>query len=112
MIAHIGLLAEEQVTDLAGGPDLEDLIDSDNEYFEANLNLTWDFTGPHPVVPYAGLGVSYGHSSFSVLGYERDDDEFAANVLAGIRIRNRFYVEAKQQAGGAEMFVLSAGVRF
>ena len=107
----------EDIDDLFGGRlplpvDLGDLVDIDREYFEANLNLTWDVTGPHAVVPYAGLGANYARSSTSYFGFDRDEDDFGANVLAGIRIKDRFYVEAKQEAGGAEMFVLSAGVRF
>jgi hypothetical protein len=92
--------------------DLDELVDIEEEYFEANLNLTWDFTGPRAVVPYAGLGAFYGRRETSFFGFDRDEDDFGANVLAGIRIKDRFYVEAKQEAGGAEMFVLSAGVRF
>jgi opacity protein-like surface antigen len=82
------------------------------EYWETNLNLTWDFTADHPVVPYAGVGVTYGRAKASFARFDTDDGDVGANVLAGIRIQRRFYVEAKQEAGGGELFVLTVGVRF
>ena len=104
--------------------DLEDLFpgdfhlpfdfrpDTDVEYWEANLNLTWDFTTDLAVIPYAGVGVNYGRSKASFAGFHVDDGDVGANVLAGVRIKRRFYVEAKQEAGGGELFVLTVGVRF
>jgi hypothetical protein len=86
--------------------------DTEIEYWEANLNLTWDFTTERVVIPYAGIGVNYGRSRVSVLGFDSDESDVGANVLAGIRIHRRFYVEAKQEAGGGELFVLTVGVRF
>lgn len=86
--------------------------DTEVEYWEANLNLTWDFTTERTVIPYAGVGVNYGHSRVSAFGFDSDDSDVGANVLAGIRIRQRFYVEAKQEAGGGDLFVLTVGVRF
>ena len=104
--------------------DLEDLLpdefvppvdlspDIDVGYWEANLNLTWDFTTDRAVIPYAGVGINYAQSRASVLGIDSDESDVGANVLAGVRIRERFYVEAKQEAGGGELFVLTLGVRF
>jgi len=86
--------------------------DTNVEYWEANLNLTWDFTSDRAVVPYAGVGVNYGHSKVSAFGFDSDESDVGANVLAGVRIKQRFYVEAKQEAGGGELFVLTVGVRF
>jgi opacity protein-like surface antigen len=86
--------------------------DTEVEYWEANLNLTWDFTTDRAVIPYAGVGVNYAHSRASAFGFDSDESEVGANVLAGMRIRERFYVEAKQEAGGGELFVLTVGVRF
>ena len=86
--------------------------DSNVEYWEANLNLTWDFTADRVVIPYAGVGVNYGHSRVSVFGFDSDDSDVGANVLAGVRIKQRFYVEAKKEAGGGDLFVLTVGVRF
>ena len=86
--------------------------DTEVEYWEANLNLTWDFTTSGAVIPYAGVGVNYAHSSASAFGFDSDESDVGANVLAGMRIRERFYVEAKQEAGGGELFVLTVGVRF
>jgi outer membrane protein W len=86
--------------------------DTEIEYWEANLDLTWDFTTDRAVIPYAGVGLNYAHSRASVLGFDSDESDVGANVLAGIRIRERFYVEAKQEAGGGELFVLTVGVRF
>jgi hypothetical protein len=86
--------------------------DTEVEYWEANLNLTWDFTTDRPVIPYAGVGVNYAHSRASAFGFDSDESDVGANVLAGIRIKERFYVEAKREAGGGELFVLTAGVRF
>jgi hypothetical protein len=86
--------------------------DTDVDYWEANLNLTWDFSADRVVVPYAGVGVNYGHSRTSAFGFESDQDDVGANVLAGVRIQRRFYVEAKREAGGGELFVLTVGVRF
>jgi hypothetical protein len=86
--------------------------DVEREYWEANLNLTWDFAGGGTVIPYAGVGVSYAHASVNAFGIEDDEDDVGANVLAGVRIARRFFVEAKREAGGGELFVLSAGVRF
>jgi opacity protein-like surface antigen len=85
---------------------------TDVEYWEANLNLTWDFTTDRAVVPYAGVGVNYAHSRTSAFGFDSDENDVGANVLAGVRIQRRFYVEAKQEAGGGELFVLTVGVRF
>ena len=82
------------------------------KYWEANLNLTWDFTRGGAVVPYAGLGAVYSRAETEYLGFSTDEDDFGANVLAGIRIRERVFVEAKKEAGGAELFALSVGVRF
>jgi hypothetical protein len=48
----------------------------------------------------------------SAFGFDSDHSDVGANVLAGMRIRQRFYVEAKQEAGGGELFVLTVGVRF
>ena len=95
--------------------DLEEILDlatPERTYWEANLNLTWDFTRGGAVIPYAGLGANYGRLETELLGFTSDEDDFGANVLAGMRIKDRFYVEAKQEFGGGEMFVLSAGVRF
>ena len=89
-----------------------DLATPEKTYWEANLNLTWDFTHGGAVVPYAGLGGNYSRLETTLLGFTRDEDDFGANVLAGLRIQDRFYVEAKQEFGGGEMFVLTAGVRF
>ena len=86
--------------------------DTEVEYWEANLNLTWDFTTDRAVIPYAGVGVNYGRASASLRGSTSDEGDVGANVLAGVRIQRRFYVEAKQEAGGGELFVLTVGVRF
>jgi hypothetical protein len=86
--------------------------DTEVEYWEANLNLTWDFTNDRLVIPYAGVGVNYAHARVSAFGFDSDESDVGANVLAGIRIRDRFYVEAKTEAGGGELFVVTAGVRF
>ena len=107
--------AIEELEELLGGVELpfpEGLFDTDTEYWEANLNLTWDFTTGRPVVPYAGVGLNYAHARVTAFGFEEDEGEVGANVLAGVRIRERFYVEAKREAGGGEMFVLTVGVRF
>jgi opacity protein-like surface antigen len=105
----------EDFRDLFGDVDLPfpafDL-DTDVEYWEANVNLTWDFTTDRAVIPYAGVGVNYGRAKSSAFGFESDEDDMGANVLAGVRIKRRFYVEAKQEAGGGELFVLTLGVRF
>ena len=87
-------------------------LDFEIRYWEANLNLTWDFTDERAMVPYAGVGVNYGRSRSSALGFHSDQSDVGANVLAGVRIEQRFYVEAKKEAGGGKLFVLTAGVRF
>jgi hypothetical protein len=86
--------------------------DTDVEYWEANLNLTWDFTTERTVIPYAGVGINYARAQASAFGFDTDDSDVGANVLAGVRIARRFYIEAKQEAGGGELFVLTIGVRF
>jgi outer membrane protein W len=86
--------------------------DTDVEYWEANLNLTWDFTSERTVIPYAGVGINYAHATASAFGFDTDDSDIGANVLAGVRIARRFYVEAKREAGGGELFVLTVGLRF
>ena len=86
--------------------------ETDVEYWEANLNLTWDFTSERTVIPYAGVGINYARVKVSAFGFDTDESDVGANVLAGIRIARRFYVEAKQEAGGGELFVLTVGVRF
>ena len=104
-----------QLEKLVGGIDVPfDLArDSDVQYWEANLNLTWDFTAAKTaVIPYAGVGINYSRASVSAFGFETDESDVGANVLAGVRIARRFYVEAKREAGGGELFVLSVGVRF
>jgi hypothetical protein len=88
------------------------LPDTDVSYWEANLNLTWDFTNAATVVPYAGAGVNYARAKVSAFGFSTDESDIGANVLAGMRIQNRFYMEAKYEAGGGELFVLTVGVRF
>ena len=85
---------------------------TDVRYWEANLNLTWDFTDGRAVVPYAGVGVNYAHSRASAFGFDSDQSDVGANVLAGVRIEQRFYVEAKKEEGGGALFVLTVGVRF
>jgi len=85
---------------------------TDVEYWEANLNLTWDFTSERTVIPYAGVGINYARAQASAFGFDSDESDIGANVLAGVRIARRFYVEAKQEAGGGELFVLTIGVRF
>ena len=98
---------------LIGGIDLPfDLGDTSRDYWEVNLNLTWDFTSGQVVTPYAGVGVNYARLESSAFGFETDRSDVGANVLAGVRIARRFYVEAKQEAGGGELFVLTVGVRF
>ena len=89
-----------------------DFLGLEREYWEANLNLTWDFTRSGTVTPYAGVGATYGRSKIEALGFDLDEEDFGANVLAGVRIARRVFVEAKREAGGGELFVLSAGVRF
>ena len=86
--------------------------DSEVEYWEANLNLTWDFTTERVVIPYAGVGVNYARSQVSAFGFDANESDVGVNVLAGVRIHRRFYVEAKQEAGGGDLFVLTVGVRF
>lgn len=88
------------------------LPDTELHYWEANLNLTWDFTDAGTVVPYAGAGVNYARVTTSAFGFDSSQNDVGANVLAGLRIERRFYIEAKQEAGGGEMFVLTVGVRF
>ena len=105
--------------DLIGGgqfplPELP--FEADVTYWEANLNLTYDFGTSGAVTPYAGVGVNYARSKVSVSGFfeplEQSNDDVGANVLAGVRFGGRFYVEAKREAGGGDLFVLTAGVRF
>ena len=90
--------------DLDGGTDVE--------YWEANLNLTWDFTTAQTVIPYAGVGINFAHAGASSFGFDSSENDVGANVLAGVRIARRFYVESKLEAGGGELFVLTVGVRF
>jgi hypothetical protein len=105
--------ALRQFEDFLGGFDLPfGLGDTDVGYWEANLNLTWDFTTERTVIPYAGLGINYARATVSAFGFDTDESDVGANVLAGVRIARRFYVEAKREAGGGELFVLTVGVRF
>jgi len=105
--------ALRDISDLFGGalPPVFDL-EVEQEYWEANLNLTWDFGRAGTVVPYAGVGVNYAEARTTVLGFESDASDVGANVLTGVRIARRFYVEAKREAGGGELFVLTVGARF
>lgn len=110
--------ALEDLEDLIPGvplPELDDFLDfagTDTTYWEGNLNLTWDFVRDGAVIPYAGLGANYGRLETEAFGFTSDQDDVGANILAGMRIQDRFYVEAKQEFGGGELFVLSVGVRF
>jgi hypothetical protein len=107
---------------LFGGRDLPPLpvfeLETDLTYWEANLNLTYDFGTTGAVTPYAGVGVNFAHSEVQVSGLldldfrNEGDDDVGANVLAGVRFARRFYVEAKREAGGGELFMVTAGVRF
>lgn len=84
----------------------------EREYWEANLNLTYDFSMTGAVIPYAGVGVTYGRTRVSAFDTLEDQGDAGANVLAGVRFARRFFVEAKREAGGGELFVVTAGVRF
>jgi hypothetical protein len=122
---------EEDIVDLSdlqdffavfGGRDLPPLpvfeLETDLTYWEANLNLTYDFGTTGAVTPYAGVGVNFAHREIRVTGVldldfrNEGDDDVGANVLAGVRFARRFYVEAKREAGGGELFMVTAGVRF
>jgi hypothetical protein len=92
-------------------PVLED-FQVERRYWEANLDLTWDFGNSGTVVPYAGVGLNYARSRVEVFGREEEDDDIGANVLAGVRIARRVFVQAKKEAGGGDLFVVTAGVRF
>jgi hypothetical protein len=89
-----------------------DLGRTDVEYWEANLNLTWEFTSARPVIPYAGAGINFARAQVSSFGFESGESDVGANVLAGVRIARRFYVETRLEAGGGDLFVLTLGVRF
>jgi hypothetical protein len=91
-------------------------VEVDRQYWEVNLNLTWDFTRTGLVIPYAGVGANYAHAHVKLRGpfpeNGNSEDDFGANVLAGVRIGRYVFVEAKKEAGGGELFALTAGVRF
>jgi hypothetical protein len=101
----------DRLGDLPPLPVLED-FQVERKYWEANLDLTYDFGTSGTVIPYGGVGVNYAHSRVEVFGLEEDDDDFGANVLAGVRIARRVFVQAKREAGGGDLFVVTAGVRF
>jgi hypothetical protein len=58
------------------------------------------------------VGINYARSRVEVFGLEEEDDDVGANVLAGVRIARRVFVQAKKEAGGGDLFVVTAGVRF
>lgn len=92
-------------------PVLEDL-QVERKYWEANLDLTYDFGTSGTVIPYAGVGVNFAHSRVEAFRLEEDEGDWGANVLAGVRIARRVFVQAKKEAGGGDLFVVTAGVRF
>jgi len=88
----------------------------DRQYWEANLDLTYDFGHTSILVPYVGVGANYAHAHAKLRGpfpeNGESEDDFGANVLAGVRIGRYVFVQAKKEAGGGDLFVLTAGLRF
>jgi opacity protein-like surface antigen len=110
-----------QLVDLLGrffpGVPLPNLgFEIDRQYWEANLDLTYDFGRTATLIPYVGVGANYAHAHVKVRGpfpeNGNSEDDFGANVLAGVRIGRYVFVQAKKEAGGGDLFVLTAGVRF
>lgn len=93
-------------------------FDADVKYWEINANITYDL-GSGTVVPYAGAGLNYARGNVRVDAFEDDgvdpiqasESDVGANLVGGVRYQ-RFFAEAKVEAGGGEMFVLTVGLRF
>jgi hypothetical protein len=88
------------------------------DYFEINGNLAVPFTlEGSSIAPYAGAGIHIGRFSFDepLIGDEFDDTEVGLNLLGGIFFPLSDltgFAEGKFGLGGADQFVLSAGVLF
>jgi opacity protein-like surface antigen len=86
----------------------------DTKYWEINGNMTYLVFGD--LGPYVGAGVNVAHGSVGVhLGeieaHEKETD-VGANLLAGLRLDDRFFAEARFEIGGGEQFVATAGLLF
>ena len=100
--------------------DDSDLVDVN--FWEINVNGHWFVPLENsPVRLYVGPGlhiarVSVDVENDTVFGGEADDTELGLNVLGGIEIPVEAavtpFAELKIELGGAEQFVLTAGLRF
>lgn len=99
-----------------------DGVDVDLTYFEVNLNGIYKFkVESSSLQPYVGTGLNIARASGGAsvdLGDLGDVDVSASetqvglNLIGGVLIDKKFFVEAKYEAGGGEVFVVSAGLRF
>ena len=99
-----------------------DGVDVDLTYFEVNLNAVYKFKLENPsLTPYVGSGLCIAHAKGGVgvdlgeLGnfdVSASDTKLGLNILGGVLINKKFFVEAKFEAGAGEIFVVSGGIRF
>jgi hypothetical protein len=99
-----------------------DGVDVDVTYFEVNLNAVYKFKLENSsLTPYVGSGLNIAHGNvgasvdlgdFGSVGGSVSNTEVGLNILGGVIINKKFFVEAKFEAGGGEMFVVSGGIRF
>ncbi len=105
-------LGTEIPLDFQGGFNLF-FPDGPAEYWEINGNLWYTIptSGSTNVEPYAGGGINLGHASVS--GFSNTD--IGLNLGGGARFifeNTTPFVEARFVIGGAEQFVIGAGVLF
>ncbi len=100
-------------------------IDFDVKYWEANANVIYKYPlSGSSMVPYGGVGLNYAHASASAsvdlgdlgdYGMSESESDVGLNILGGVLFgtgSTKFFVEAKIEAGGGELFVVSGGIRF
>jgi opacity protein-like surface antigen len=94
-------------------------VDFDSKYWEANANVTYTLHGK--IAPYFGAGLNLAHASVTGTANVGPDFDIEAegastqvglNLLGGLRVNERFFVETKIELGGGETFMVGAGVRF
>ena len=97
-------------------------LDVDLEYMEFNVNALYkiELSGSS-AKPYLGGGLNIARvkggvgmdlGEYGTFDFSATDTATGVNVVAGVLIKDRFFVEARNSFGGGETFVVTAGVRF
>jgi hypothetical protein len=88
----------------------------DTSYWEVNANAIYNIPMKKKtsIAPYTGAGLCLAHAkvSDSEWGFSVADSDVGLNLIGGIKINDRAYIEAKFEVSAGEQFVLTAGIRF